>query len=171
MAILPVRLFGDPVLRQTAREVTDFDSQLHALAANMLETMKAYNGLGLAGNQVGMLQRIFTFEEPTLEIEGAVVNPVVTWASEEMEEAEEGCLSFPGLFYPAKRPIEVAMEGFNEYGEPLTLEGAGLLARIILHEIDHLNGMLFIDHLALHDRKAAMRRIRAGELEQNQLRF
>ena len=171
MAILPVRLFGDPVLRQEARTVENFDEHLHALAANMMETMKAYQGLGLAGNQVGVLQRIFTWEEPDLQAEGAVVNPVVEWASEEMQEGDEGCLSFPGLFYPTKRPLEVVMSGLDQYGEELTLEGKGLLARIILHEIDHLNGMLFIDHLALHDKKAAMKRIRAGELEANQLKF
>lgn len=96
MAILPVRLFGDPVLRQEARAVENFDEHLHALAANMMETMKAYQGLGLAGNQVGVLQRIFTWEEPDLQAEGAVVNPVVEWASEEMQEGDEGCLSFPG---------------------------------------------------------------------------
>lgn len=171
MAILPVRLFGDPVLRQKARTIEHIDDQVQALAANMMETMKAYQGLGLAGNQVGVLQRIFTWEEPELNAEGAVVNPVVEWTSEEMQEGDEGCLSFPGLFYPTKRPLEVVMSGFDQYGEEITLEGAGLLARIILHEIDHLNGMLFIDHLALHDKKAAMKRIRAGELEANQMRF
>lgn len=171
MAILPVRLFGDPVLRQEARTVETFDEHLAALAANMLETMKAHNGLGLAANQVGVLQRLFTWEEPSLNAEGAVVNPIVEWASEEMQEGDEGCLSFPGLFYPTKRPLEVVMRGLDVRGEELTLEGAGLLARIILHEIDHLNGVLFIDHLALHDKKAAMKRIRSGELEQNQLRF
>ncbi|WP_336249621.1 peptide deformylase [Stomatohabitans albus] len=171
MAILPVRLFGDPVLRQEARPVETFDDRLRALADNMMETMKAHNGLGLAGNQVGVLQRIFTWEEPDLEAQGAVINPLVEWTSEEQQEGDEGCLSFPGLFYPTKRPLEVVMKGLDPHGEELTLEGAGLLARIILHEIDHLNGVLFIDHLALHDRKAAMKRIRAGELEQNQLRL
>lgn len=170
MPPLDIRLFGDPVLRQRAHEVTDFDERLARLADDMLQTMRAASGVGLAANQVGILKRLFTWEvHPEQPVEGpthgAVVNPEITWTSEEVQDGEEGCLSFPGLFYPATRPLEVHLTGRDVDGEEISLEGAGLLARIIAHEVDHLNGILFIDHLARHDRKEAMRRIRRGELE------
>lgn len=169
MSVLPIRIFGDPVLRQRAHEVTDFDESLRRLADDMMETMRAAAGAGLAANQVGVLRRLFTYEwiaERGGEGEsGALVNPEVLEASEEMQEGEEGCLSFPGLFYPTERPFRVRIGAQQVSGEPVELVGEDMLARIFLHEIDHLNGILFIDHLALHDRKEAMRRIREGELE------
>ena len=163
MPLLPIRIFGDPVLRQRAHEVTEFDERLRRLADDMLETMRAAHGAGLAANQVGILRRVFTWE--TAEAHGAVVNPTITFESEEIQEGEEGCLSFPGLFYPTARPLHVHIDAQDVTGEDITLEGEGLLARIIAHEVDHLNGILFIEHLARHDRKEAMRRIRRGELE------
>jgi peptide deformylase len=165
---LPIRLFGDPVLRQRAREVETFDDALRRLADDMLTTMRAAAGAGLAANQVGILKRMFTWALPGEDgdgPQGAWVNPEVLEASEEIQEGEEGCLSFPGLFYPTERALRVRMRAQDVHGEPHEVEGEGLLARIILHEIDHLNGILFIDHLAKHDRRDAMRRIRAGELE------
>lgn len=169
MSTLPIRLFGDPVLRQRANEVTEFDDKLRRLADDMLETMRASSGAGLAANQVGVLKRLFTWEAPDPSGEGfasgAVVNPDITFESEEIQEGEEGCLSFPGLFYPTARPLEVHITAQDVFGEDVEMEGAGLLARIIAHEIDHLNGILFIEHLEKHDRKDAMRRIRRGELE------
>lgn len=172
MSQLPIRLFGDPVLRQRALEVTDFNESVQRLAEDMLETMRAAHGAGLAANQVGILKRLFTWEVgDAMELpeghprHGAVVNPEITWTSEEVQDGEEGCLSFPGLFYPTKRPLEVHIEAQDVFGESLSIEGAGFLARIIAHEIDHLNGILFIEHLEKHDRKDAMRRIRRGELE------
>ena len=163
MSTLGIRIFGDPVLKQKAHPVTDFDDRLRTLAADMLQTMRENNGAGLAANQVGVLKRLFTWE--TQDGNGAVVNPVITFESEEIQEGEEGCLSFPGLFYPTDRPLEVHIRAQDVFGEDLEMEGHGLLARIIAHEIDHLNGILFIEHLARHDRKEAMRRIRRGELE------
>ncbi len=169
MSLLPIRIFGDPVLRQRAHEVTDFDDALRRLADDMLETMRDATGAGLAANQVGVLRRLFTYEwveERGGEGQsGAVVNPEVLEASEEIQEGEEGCLSFPGLYYPTERPFRVRISAQDVHGEPLEMVGEDMLARIFLHEIDHLNGILFIDHLALHDRKEAMRRIREGELE------
>ncbi len=169
MALLPIRIFGDPVLRERAHEVTDFDERLERLAEDMLATMRAAKGAGLAGNQVGVLKRIFTWEHGG-EAEddhaaGAWVNPEVVETSEEVQEGEEGCLSFPGLFYPTERPLRVRLRACDVHGEEHETVGEGLLARIFLHEIDHLNGILFIDHLARHDKKEAMRRIRNGELE------
>jgi peptide deformylase len=163
VAQLPIRIFGDPVLRQRAHEVADFDERLRRLADDMLETMRAADGAGLAANQVGVLRRLFTWE--TADGHGAVVNPRITFESDELQDGEEGCLSFPGLFYPTRRPLEVHLDGQDVHGDALALEGRGLLARIIAHEVDHLNGILFIEHLERHDRKEAMRRIRRGELE------
>jgi len=191
MAVLPIRIFGDPVLRTRAHDVVDFDDALRKLADDMLQTMRAANGAGLAANQVGVLKRLFTWElGPDLpdlaeldgdDIEqvsadpaglepsrfGAVVNPQIVETSEEMQDGDEGCLSFPGLFYPTERPLRVRVKASDVFGNPLDLVGEELFARILLHEIDHLNGVLFIDHLARHDKKEAMRRIREGELERN----
>jgi peptide deformylase len=168
VSLLRIRIFGDPVLRERAREVTDFDERLEKLADDMLATMRAASGLGLAGNQVGVLKRLFTWElfdgEGGSE-HGVWVNPEVLETSEEEQEGDEGCLSFPGLFYPTTRPLEVRIGAQDVTGERHEATGVGTLARIFLHEIDHLNGILFVDHLARHDKKEAMRRIRAGELE------
>jgi peptide deformylase len=170
MALLPIRIFGDPVLRQRAAEVTEFDERLARLADDMLATMRAASGLGLAANQVGVLKRLFTwevFDEAGGSDSGTWVNPEILETSEELQEGDEGCLSFPSLYYPTPRPLEARIKAFDVHGEPHEVTGVGTLARILLHEIDHLNGILFIDHLARHDKKEAMRRIRAGELEQS----
>jgi peptide deformylase len=163
VALLPIRIFGDPILRSRAAEVVDFDDALRRLAEDMLETLRAANGAAIAGNQVGVLKRLFAWQ---LEDEaGAYVNPEVLETSEEVQEGDEGCLSFPGLFYPTKRPLRVRIRVQDVHGERCEVQGEEMAARMFLHEIDHLNGILFIDHLARHDRKDAMRRIRNGELE------
>lgn len=166
MALLPIRIFGDPILRERASPVETFDDQLVRLAEDMHETMRSAAGAGLAATQVGVLKRLFTWE--TGDEHGAFVNPEIVETSEEEQEGEEGCLSFPGLFYPTVRPLRARLRAVDVHGEPLERVGEGMLARIFLHEIDHLNGILFIDHLARHDRKEAMRRIRNGELEHPQ---
>jgi peptide deformylase len=169
---MEIRLFGDPVLRQRAYEVTDFDDRLATLAQNMLATMRAHDGVGLAATQVGVLKRLFTWEI-AFEVEdgseqvhgGAVVNPVLLDSSEEIQEGDEGCLSFPGLFYPLDRPLRIEVAHQDVHGEEHTVELEGMFARVFLHEMDHLNGILFIDHLAVHDRKDALRRMREQQLE------
>ena len=167
MPELPIRIFGDPVLRSRALDVTTFDEVLARLAADMHDTMRAANGAGLAANQVGVLKRLFTWDTGRGNggDSGTAVNPRITETSEELQEEEEGCLSFPGLFFPTERPLRARLEAVDVHGEAFTRVGEGLLARIFLHELDHLNGILFIDHLARHDRKEAMRRIRNGDLE------
>jgi peptide deformylase len=159
VATLDIRLFGDPVLRQEARQVTDFDDRLATLAANMHETMLAANGVGLAAPQVGVLKRLFTWEVDE-EAGGAVVNPVLTDASDDAIEMDEGCLSFPGLFYPVERPLRVEVSWQDLAGDDHTVQLEGFFARVWLHEMDHLDGVLFIDHLARHDRRAAMKEMR-----------
>jgi peptide deformylase len=167
---LEVRIFGDPVLRQRAHEVEDFDGRLATLADDMLDTMRRYEGVGLAANQVGVLKRLFTWELPGEDDEdarsGAVVNPVLLDASEELQEGDEGCLSFPGLAFPLDRPLRIEVEHQDLHGDERTVQLEGFLARVFLHEMDHLNGILFIDHLAAHDRKAALRIMRERRLEE-----
>ncbi len=172
MASLEVRIYGDPVLRQKAHEVTDFDGRLARLADDMFTTMRRHEGVGLAANQVGVLKRLFTWEvdvggEDEEDIVGsAVVNPVLLDASEELQEGDEGCLSFPGLFYPVDRPLRIEVSHQDLHGDDHTVQLEGFLARVWLHEMDHLNGILFLDHLAAHDQRAAKERMRAYRLEQ-----
>jgi len=164
---LTIRVFGDPVLRQKAREVTDFDGRLAALAQAMHDTMRAADGVGLAANQVGVLKRLFTFEAPNDSgdmLRGSIVNPVLVSRSTDEQDGEEGCLSLPQLFYPVVRPQQVVVEYQQLDGAPDTLELSGFLARVWLHEMDHLDGVLFIDHLAQHDRQAALKILRERAL-------
>lgn len=161
MTRLDIRLFGDPVLRQSGRRVTDFDDRLATLARDMHETMRAADGVGLAANQVGVLKRLFTWGVGDADREsGSVVNPSLLDASEELQEGDEGCLSFPGLYYPLDRPLRVQVAWQDLAGDDHEVELEGFLARVWLHEMDHLDGILFIDHLARHDRRAAMREMR-----------
>jgi peptide deformylase len=151
-------MFGDPVLRQKASPV-DAVTDLHRrLIDDMLETMRAAPGVGLAAPQVGVVERIFVWEWE--ERHGALINPVIVDRSSETTEEEEGCLSLPGIMYPVVRAARVKVEGLDEHGEAATLEADDFLARILQHEIDHLDGVLFIDHLADDLRREALRTLR-----------
>ena len=159
MAVLSIRRFGDPVLRERAHEVEAITDLHRRLAADMLETMRATgHGVGLAGNQVGVVERIFVWEVG--EAHGAVINPVITERSDETFIDDEGCLSLPGIYYPVERALHVSVEGLDEAGDPVSLEAEGFLARVCQHEIDHLDGVLFVDRLAPEFRKAAMDELR-----------
>ena len=162
MAILPIRLFGDPVLRQEARPVERVTELHRSLALSMLETMRAAPGVGLAGPQVGVLERVFVWEVD--EASGAVFDPVIESRSAETEAGEEGCLSLPGLYYPVERSAAVRVTGYDESGAPVTLDAEGLLARVCQHEIDHLDGILFIDRLPEDLRAEALRTLRGQML-------
>ena len=160
MAIQPIRLFGDPVLRTVADPVTTFDKELRTLVKDLTDTMLEAPGAGLAAPQLGVSLRVFTYYvDETL---GHLVNPRLDLSAEE-QEGEEGCLSFPGMSYPTKRALRVVARGVDQHGEPVTLEGSDLLARCVQHETDHLDGILFIDRLDREQRKAAMRAIREAE--------
>lgn len=152
-----VRVFGDPVLRKMAEAVTDIDGRLVQLADDMLHTMYEEPGLGLAAPQVGVGKRFFVYDV------GAgpevMVNPTVIETRDEWL-FEEGCLSVPGLSWEIVRPKEVHLRGYNLDGEEINIEADELLARLFLHEMDHLNGVLLIDHLEGETRKAAMRTLR-----------
>ena len=157
---MPVRLFGDPVLRTPADPVKDFDAELRRLVKDLTETMLDAPGVGLAAPQIGVSLRVFTYHVDD-EL-GHLINPSLDLAEEE-ETGDEGCLSFPGLAYPVTRAYGMVAKGFNMYGEPVTLEGTGQLARCVQHETDHLDGVLFIDRLDKAQRKLAMREIREAE--------
>jgi peptide deformylase len=160
VAIQPIRLFGDPVLRQRADEVVDFDKELRRLVEDLTDTMLGAPGAGLAAPQIGVGLRVFTWN-----IEGEVghlVNPVLD-LSEDTQDGPEGCLSIPGLAIDCRRALSVVAKGFDQHGEPVTIEGSELLARAIQHETDHLDGVLFVDRLDTERRKEAMRYIREAE--------
>lgn len=158
MTVLAIRVFGDPVLRQRAREVERVTPAHGAVVSNMLETMRAAPGVGLAAPQVGMLERLFVWEIE--ERWGAVINPVLEERSNEVVSAEEGCLSVPGLFYPVVRAASVVISGLDESGSPIVLEADGLLARVCQHEMDHLDGILFMDRLPDDLRRDALATLR-----------
>jgi len=160
VAIQPIRLFGDPVLRQRAREVTDFDLELRRLVGDLTDTMLAAPGAGLAAPQLGVGLRVFTwYVDGEL---GHLVNPTLE-LSEEQQHGAEGCLSIPDLTFECLRALSVVANGFDMHGEPVTIHGSDLLARAIQHETDHLDGVLFLDRLDTETRKAAMREIREAE--------
>jgi len=160
VAIRPIRLFGDPILRRRATEVTDFDKELRTLVTDLTDTMLDAPGAGLAAPQIGIGLRVFTWY---VEDEvGHLVNPTLE-LSEEIQDGLEGCLSLPELTYECKRAMSVVARGFDMYGEPVTIDGSELLARAIQHETDHLDGILFIDKLDTDARKAAMKEIRESD--------
>lgn len=160
MAIRPIRLFGDPILRRSALEVVDFDKEVRSLVTDLTETMLEAPGAGLAAPQIGVGLRAFTWYVDG-EV-GHLINPVLD-LSEETQDGPEGCLSIPELTYDCKRALAVVARGFNMYGDPVTIEGHELLARAIQHETDHLDGILFIDKLDTDARKDAMKAIRESE--------
>jgi peptide deformylase len=160
VAVKPIRLFGDPVLRTPADPVKDFDKELRNLVSDLSDTMLDAPGVGLAAPQLGVGLRVFTYYVD--EQLGHVVNPTLDLSGDQ-EEGDEGCLSLPGLVFPTPRSVGVVAKGFNMYGEPIVLEGTDLLARCVQHETDHLDGIIFIDRLDAEQRKAAMKAIREAE--------
>lgn len=160
MSVQPIRHFGDPVLVTPSSEVVDFDKELRKLVQDLTETMLDAPGAGLAAPQIGVPLRVFVWDVD--EALGHLINPTLD-LSEEIQEGDEGCLSFPDLVYPTPRAMRAVAKGFNMHGEPITVEGTELLARALQHETDHLNGILFIDRLSDSDRKLAMKEIRDSE--------
>ena len=161
MAFIPIRVFGDPVLRQPTQEVTEFDDALRQLASDMLETMYAAPGVGLAATQVGVQRRFFVYDVG--EGPGAIVNPQIVERSGEWTYFE-GCLSVPDLHFEIVRPGWVRLVGFDLEGDELEIEADELLARCFQHEVDHLDGVLLLEHLDEAQRKDAMRALRTRSL-------
>jgi peptide deformylase len=160
MSLLPIRVFGDPVLRERARPVERFDGALRRLAGDMIQTMKEAPGVGLAAPQVGRALRLIVFDLGEEEDGSrALANPVLRdeWGE---QVGEEGCLSVPGLYYPVRRYLRVQAEGYDLDGHEVSMEASELLSRILQHEVDHLNGVLFIDRLEAEHRSEAMAALR-----------
>jgi peptide deformylase len=158
VTIRPIRELGDPVLRTPADEVRAFDRDLAALVRDLLETVDHPGRAGLAGPQIGVSLRAFSYNIDG--VIGHMVNPVIVELSEETQDGDEGCLSVPGIWAPTVRAMHAVVEGFDVHGEPLRLEGSGLMARALQHEVDHLDGKLFLDRLTGEARKTALRALR-----------
>jgi peptide deformylase len=163
MATLPIRTLGDPVLRETCRPVERFDEWLRRTADDMMETMYAAPGVGLAANQVGIAMRFFVFDDGDGH-RGFVANPEISHPKQSVT-IDEGCLSIPGPFYPTERALRVRLRGRDLDGEPIDIRAEELLARIFQHESDHLNGTLYIDRLPEEGRRDVMRQLRELELK------
>jgi peptide deformylase len=161
-ALSQVVKFGDPVLRSAASPVSEFDDRLAEEAERMIGLMRDAIGVGLAATQLGVLRRMLVFQvgseaEPTV-----LVNPEIEWRSEDAATAEEGCLSIPGVVVDVERPLFVRARAVDVQGEPLTVEASGLEARVIQHEVDHLDGVLMLERTEKEQRKGALRALREG---------
>lgn len=163
MSVLPIRILGDPVLREPSRDVETFDELMHRLYEDMLETMYKAPGVGLAAPQIGLSLRFFVYDAERGNGPGAIANPLLSEMEGEIVQ-DEGCLSIPNLWYPTARAERVRVDGLDLRGDQVTVHAEGLLARVFQHEIDHLNGMLFIDRLSEEDRRKAMSTLREQEL-------
>ncbi|OGC74926.1 MAG: peptide deformylase [candidate division Zixibacteria bacterium RBG_16_40_9] len=150
MSVVPIRLYGDPVLREKATEITRVNDSIIKLVADMLDTLKEAQGLGLAANQVGVLKRVFVVNLSHVkegETPFAIMNPVLMDKAGEII-GEEGCLSIPGIYEDVLRAKKVTFKGLDIAGKEITIQAEDLLSRVMQHELDHLNGILFIDHLS-----------------------
>jgi len=163
MSTYPVRVFGDPVLKQRAKDVTDIDGQLARFVDTMVDTMYEASGIGLAAPQVGVQKRMFTFDVG--EGPQVLINPEVAEATGEWAY-EEGCLSIPGFHFEIVRPKAVTMTGVDLDGNEVVIEGDELLGRVFLHELDHLDGVLMLDRLEPDERKRALRELRDIDLRE-----
>ncbi len=159
-ALRHVRKFGDPVLRATALPVERFDEDLKAEVQRMGELMHDALGVGLAATQLGVLHRVLVYKAYVDDPVTALVNPVLEWTSDELETGEEGCLSLPGVHVEVERHAQLRVRAQDEAGEQIEIEAEGLEARVIQHEIDHLNGVLVLDRISREARKEAMRAMR-----------
>jgi len=159
-ALRLVRKLGDPVLRSRALPVERFDADLREEIRRMGSLMHDALGIGLAATQVGVMHRVLVYRIESEAPVAALVNPVVEWAGDQTEAMEEGCLSLPGVSVDVDRPVHVRVRAQDERGEPIAVEASGLEARVIQHEVDHLDGVLILDRTSRDQRKAAMRALR-----------
>ena len=162
-ALRLVRKFGDPVLRATAVPVERFDARLQEEAERMGELMHDALGVGLAATQLGVLHRMLVYKAYVDDPLTVLVNPEIEWRSEELEAAEEGCLSLPGVHVEVERPAAVRVRGRDAKGKKVEIQAEGLEARVIQHEVDHLDGTLVLDRISPEARKEAMRAMREAQ--------
>ncbi len=162
-ALAQVRKFGDPVLRTRARPVEQFDRALHEEIERMGELMGDALGVGLAATQVGVLHRVLVYRVQQQAPVTALINPEIEWSGDEEEAAEEGCLSLPTVLVDVERPVHVRVRARDQSGEEIVVEASGLEARVIQHEVDHLDGVLILDRAPRDQRKEALRSLREGQ--------
>ena len=162
-ALAQIRQFGDPVLRTRARSIDRFDDELRREIERMGRLMDDAIGVGLAATQVGVVHRLLVYRIAQDAELAALINPEVEWSGRDTESMEEGCLSLPGVLVDVDRPVHVRVRALNEHGEPMLIEASGLEARVIQHEIDHLDGVLILDRTSREQRKEAMRLLREAE--------
>jgi peptide deformylase len=162
-ALAHVRKFGDPVLRTKARPIERIDGALRDEIERMAELMNDALGVGLAATQLGVLHRLLVYRVQQDAPVNALINPEIEWRGNEQEIAEEGCLSLPTVLVEVERPIHVRVRATDEHGEPILIEASGLEARVIQHEIDHLDGVLILDRTTRDQRKEAMRALRGAQ--------
>ena len=162
-ALRHVRQFGDPVLKSQARAIERFDDELRLEIEQMGQIMEDSLGIGLAATQLGKLHRVLVYRvEPDSPIV-AVVNPVLEWSGDELETLEEGCLSLQGVLVDVERPVHVRVRAQDEHGDVVTIEASGLEARVLQHEMDHLDGVLILERTSRDQRKEAMRILREAD--------
>ena len=169
VAIRDVRMFGDPVLRERAEEITVFDRELRQLVADLTDTLRDQQGSGLAATQIGVPLRVFTFHVDG--VEGHLINPVLEFPDDEDQDGPEGCLSMPGLYFDTVRRLNTVGRGVDEHQRPVQIVGTGMMARCLQHETDHLDGILFIDRMDAERRKNAMRAIRQADFGTRQVKI
>ncbi len=162
MANFPIKIYGDAVLRRKAKKITTVDEKIRKLAFEMLSTLKDAGGIGLSANQVGEEQRIFVVDRSLFQADDTpliVINPEIVDLRDEQTE-EEGCLSIPGTYADVTRPLELTVKGIDLNEKEIIVEAKGFLSRVLAHEIDHLNGILFIDHLSSIKRRLLSKKLR-----------
>ena len=160
IALRLVRKYGDPVLRSRALTVDRFDDRLADEVKRMGQLMHDSLGIGLAATQVGVMHRVLVYRVEQDAAVAALVNPEIEWAGDETEVMDEGCLSLPGVLVEVERPVHIRVRARDEHGEGLLIEATGLEARVIQHEIDHLDGVLILDRCPRDQRKEAIRTLR-----------
>jgi peptide deformylase len=164
-ALRHIRTFGDPVLRAKARPVERFDEELRAEVVRMGRLMHDSIGIGLAATQLGTLHRVLVYrvqhESPVIPL----INPSIEWRGKETDVLDEGCLSLPGVLVEVERPVHVRVRAQDEFGDDIEIEASGLEARVIQHEVDHLDGVLILDRTSRDQRKEAVRALRERERE------
>jgi len=161
-ALAHVRTFGDPVLKSQATKVTSFGPELEREAEQMVGIMRDALGVGLAATQLGIMHRLLVVQAGLDATPTAIVNPELEWLSDDLAIALEGCLSLPGITVEVERPLHARVRGRDVHGESLMVEASGLEARVLQHEIDHLNGVLILDRTEREQRKGALRALREG---------
>lgn len=166
-ALSHVRKFGDPILSTKARRVDRFDGALHEEIERMGELMHDALGIGLAATQVGVLHRVLVYRVTQGAPVAALINPEIQWKSSEEEIAEEGCLSLPSVLVEVERPVHVRVKAQDQAGEPIVVEASGLEARVIQHEMDHLDGVLILKRTTRDQRKDAMKALREWQQSAN----